>query len=145
MLQLDYKVLAGRQDISDALEIRREVFIEEQNVPEAREVDGLDEEANHYIYYEAGKAVGTARVRYIEGAAKIERVATLKSYRGKELGRALMNFILADLKRLGVRKVVLESQTYIEGFYKSLGFSRVGEEFEDAGMPHIKMVKELKA
>lgn len=128
----------------EALEIRKTVFIEGQNVPVERERDGLDAEADHYVGYGNGQPVATARVRHIEeGTAKIERVAVLPGYQGKHYGLDLMQHILDHLRAQDIEKAVLEAQTYAQAFYEKLGFTATGDIFEDANIPHIKMVSSL--
>ncbi|MES2906588.1 MAG: N-acetyltransferase, partial [Pseudomonadota bacterium] len=63
------------EDLAACMEVRRKVFIEGQNVPEDREIDGLDPESSHYLLQVDGRATGAARVRFTKDKAKIERVA----------------------------------------------------------------------
>ena len=124
--------------------IRRQVFIIEQKVPVDREYDGLDEESVHYIVFDDGRAVATARVRPHGDNAKIERVAVISKARGRGIATKLMEQILADIRQDGQAEgVVLGSQTYITGLYAKLGFKETGPTYEDAGLPHIDMVLEL--
>jgi predicted GNAT family N-acyltransferase len=136
-------VTAGR-DIDDALAIRRQVFIVEQHVPEELEYDGLDAGATHYLCSLDGRAIGTARVRCTDGTAKIERVAVLADHRRDGVGRHLMEVVLSDLRHQEVTTIALASQTYAQDFYRGLGFVPVGDEFEDAGIPHISMVLRVR-
>ena len=136
-------VTAGR-DIDDALAIRRQVFIVEQHVPEELEYDGLDAGATHYLCSLDGRAIGTARVRCADGTAKIERVAVLADHRRDGVGRHLMEVVLSDLRHQEVTTIALASQTYAQDFYRGLGFVPVGDEFEDAGIPHISMVLRVR-
>lgn len=127
-----------------ALDIRRVVFIEGQDVPEERERDGLDSEADHYVGYVANNPIATARVRHIEeDTAKIERVAVLPGHQGNHHGLSLMQHILCNLRAQEVERVVLEAQTYAQEFYERLGFTATGDVFQDANIPHIKMVSSL--
>ncbi len=144
-------ILVATTDIEQAAcaSIRHQVFVVGQNVPLEREYDGLDEEALHYIAFQEGQAVGTARLRMLPNAdepeeAKIERVAVLAKARGRGIATELMEQMLADIRKDGrVTQAVLGSQTYIVGFYEKLGFKKTGPVYEDAGLPHIDMVLEL--
>jgi len=80
-----------------ATRIRTEVFVNEQNVPAELEYDGLDNEAVHFLLFYEGMPCVTARYRAIDGKYKLERFATLKEYRGKNLGANLLHHILSDL------------------------------------------------
>lgn len=141
-------VIDDDADMAMAFDIRRAVFCREQGVAEAIEIDGLDPECRHYLARLDGAAVGTARVRRLDdGAAKIERVAVLRRHRETGIGRALMARILADLDAAGPAglagpaPVVLNAQTRVEGFYARIGFVAEGGEFEEAGIPHVHMVR----
>ena len=83
--------LAGPGDMAACFDIRRRVFIVEQDVPVDEDVDGLDGGCTHVVARMEGVAVGTARLRIADdGSAKVERVAVLTQWRGKGIGEALM-------------------------------------------------------
>jgi len=90
-------------DLATCLEIRRIVFIEEQNVPEDLERDAYDQTAAHFLAYLDGAAVGTARVVRKGNDAKIGRVAVLKPARGTRQGQALIG-ACTDWARSAVRR-----------------------------------------
>lgn len=122
------------------LQIRREVFVEEQGVSVAEEVDGLDDQCRHYLLRIDGRAIGAARVKPSGDALKIQRVAIRKSARGSGLGAALMRKIIASaaVDQPGA-DLVLGAQTEAIGFYEKLGFVVEGDEYMDAGIPHRDM------
>jgi len=130
-------------ETASAMEVRRRVFVDEQGVSRALEFDGLDGQADQFLATLDGKVVGTARARAVDGgrAAKIERVAVLAQWRERGIGLRIMEFVEAFLARKGVERAVLNSQEQARGFYEKLGYEAVGEPFEEAGIPHIKMVK----
>lgn len=127
-------------DLEKCLEIRRIVFVEGQNVPEELEIDGLDNDSTHYMISVSNTPIGTARVRYLDGKAKIERVAILSEYQGRKLGQELMRFIIEDIQKSKTAKMmVLSSQVYAIPFYEKLGFIAYGDEYLDADIPHKDM------
>ncbi|NNE89475.1 MAG: GNAT family N-acetyltransferase [Silicimonas sp.] len=130
-------------DIALVQSIRRVVFIEGQNVPEAEEVDGRDGEALHLLLLYHDAPVGTARLLIDGESGKIGRVAVLEDHRGKGLGVALINASLDVLRDHGLRRAKLGAQTHAIGFYEKLGFTASGPEFLDAGIPHRAMVCDL--
>lgn len=132
-------------DIEACRAIRHEVFVIEQSVPEAEEWDGLDGEAIHLLARDAaGQPVGTARILLIGEIGKIGRVAVLKSARGTGAGAALIRAALDELAKLpGITKAKLGSQTHAIGFYEKLGFTAYGPEYDDAGIAHRDMIREL--
>ncbi|MSP79858.1 MAG: GNAT family N-acetyltransferase [Rhodospirillales bacterium] len=144
MPEFHIEVATTAVDLAAALAIRREVFCDEQGVSEAEEMDGLDPICRHYLVRLDGPIIGTARVRAIApGRVKIQRVAILKPYRRRGLGALLMQRILADASREGIRVSVLDAQCYVATFYVKLGFSTEGEVFEEASIPHVHMTRTL--
>ncbi len=136
---------AGAGELAACLAIRRRVFVEEQGVDPALEVDGLDPDCRHWIAETEGRAVGTARARLGDGRAKIQRVAVLPEARGAGLGTRLVRAILDELAAdPSLREAWLESQTHALAFYERLGFVAEGAEFMDAGMPHRRMRRPLR-
>lgn len=129
----------------DALDIRKVVFIHEQNVDESLEIDDLEDKALHVIGYKENKACCTARLIEKEnGLLKIQRVAVLKDYRKKGIGLLL----LQEIERLakdtfGANKLLLDSQDHAIPFYQKSGFSVYGDGFLDANIPHHHMEKRL--
>ena len=127
-------------DPRQALAIRRIVFIEGQNVPEDREVDGMDADALHLLLQEDGKAIGTARLLLDGTTGKIGRVAVLDQHRGRGFGVLLIEKSRDILRARGMRRAKLGAQTHAIGFYEKLGFTAQGDEYIDAGIPHRDMV-----
>jgi len=145
MTTYDVRTVPGGGTVADAHAVRRTVFIEEQGVSEAEEMDGRDDDAFHVVVYDRGddRPVGTARLRAVDGHGKVERVAVREAYRGEGLGRRLMGVIEARARRVGHGEVVLHAQTDVEGFYRALGYETVSDVFYEAEIPHVEMRKEL--
>ncbi|MFT9373718.1 GNAT family N-acetyltransferase [Liquorilactobacillus hordei] len=126
----------------DALAIRKEVFVVEQGVPEALEIDA-EELAMHYVGYVDNQAVVTARIVEGNGAWHIQRVATLNSQRHKGYAKELLKCIEEIAVEDKVPYLTLGAQDQAQDFYSKLGFEVVGVGFLDAGIPHHKMNKKL--
>ncbi len=136
--------IAVTRDIAACRALRRTVFIEEQGVSEADEVDDLDDQAIHLLATEDGSPVGTARLMIIGETGKVGRVCVLAAARGTGLGAALMRAAVAEFRNWpAVRQVKLGAQTHALGFYERLGFAAVGPEYLDAGIAHRDMVLTL--
>ncbi len=132
-------------DLETALSIRREVFIEGQDVPVDLELDGRDDEATHFLARADGESVGTARLRdYGDGVAKVERVAVREPHRGEGWGRRIMAAVEEHAREVGYERVHLAAQVPVVGFYERLGYEVASEEFMDAGIPHRSMEKALR-
>lgn len=132
------------RDIATCRALRRVVFIEEQGVSEADELDDLDEVAIHLLASDGDMHVGTARLLVKGATGKIGRVCVLPQARGTGLGAALIRAALAEFRTMpGVAQVTLGAQSNATGFYAALGFRAVGDEFIDAGIPHREMILDL--
>jgi predicted GNAT family N-acyltransferase len=131
------------RDIATCRHLRRVVFIEEQGVPEADEIDDKDDTALHLLATEDGTPVGSARLLLLGDTGKIGRVCVLKSHRGTGLGAALIRAALTELRTQGMTTAKLGSQAHAIGFYERLGFTPTGPEYLDAGIPHRDMVLTL--
>ena len=130
------------EDLDACLGLRRTVFIEEQGVSEADEIDDLDAEALHLLAKQADRPVGTARVVFADGIAKIGRVCVLPEARGTGLGAALIRAAL-EASRGKAQQARLGAQTHALGFYERLGFTAFGPVYDDAGIPHRDMARDL--
>jgi predicted GNAT family N-acyltransferase len=135
--------LVGRESLPTCIAIRHEVFVIGQSVPKDIEVDGLDEACTHALVRVDGVPVATARLRVVDGLAKVERVAVLESHRGGGYGRVVMDVIEEEAVRLGLTTAKLNAQTWVIPFYERLGYVAYGPEFMDADIPHRAMKKPL--
>lgn len=124
------------KQIEIAFAIRKQVFVEEQNVSQERESMD-DEEAIHYLATVNGHPAGAARYRKMEKGAKIERIAVLNTFRGQRIGEAILKKILEDLKT--EEKVYLYAQVNASSFYIKNGFRQTDNYFLDAGIEHVEM------
>jgi predicted GNAT family N-acyltransferase len=122
-----------------AFALRREVFVIEQKVPEEIEHDADDLTATHIVGISEGAVVATLRILWKPDYAKIGRVAVAASHRGRGLGARMIGFAIAHAKSKDQPSCYLESQADKTGFYEKLGFTAYGDEFMDAGIPHLKM------
>ncbi len=126
--------------------IRRIVFIEEQGVPQELEWDEYDEPGLHVLVFEAdGGAIATARLSPRGGGTcYFNRLAVLKAWRGRGVGRLLMQTLLDQAQRLAQTDLVLHAQTVATSFYEKFGFVGKGEPFFEAGIEHLTMRRSLR-
>lgn len=121
--------------------IRETVFVAEQGVPPQIELDEWDERCEHAIAYGAGgRPVGTGRLL---PDGHIGRMAVLREWRGKGIGGRLLEALVQRARARGMPRVALNAQTHAAPFYARFGFAVAGEEFMEAGIPHIAMTREL--
>ena len=131
-------------DLAACHALRRTVFIEEQGVPENEELYDQDDRAIHLLAWQDGRAVGSARILLDGDTGKIGRVCVLPEARGRGLGAALIRAALDVLRvQPGIGRAKLGSQTHAIGFYEKLGFAAFGPVYDDAGIPHRDMIRDL--
>lgn len=129
-------------DRAALMHVRRCVFIDEQQVPEALEWDEDDAICTHVLAWNPKRdAVGTAR---LHPSGRVGRVAVLREHRGAGVGRLLMTALMTLARREGIGRLVLHSQVQALGFYRQLEFTPLGDEFMEAGIAHIEMQLTLK-
>lgn len=123
----------------DIRSIRTQVFIDEQNVPEDLEWDGLDEDAVHVIAInnQSKKAVGTARLLQ---TGQIGRMAVLKNERNKGIGSNMLKLLIKYAWDNQIVPLFLHAQLSAVDFYRQHGFEETGGIFNDANIPHCKMI-----
>jgi predicted GNAT family N-acyltransferase len=135
------RAASWREDLQPLQAVRRAVFIDEQHVPEALEWDGDDAVSLHVLAQDAqGHAIATGRLL---PDGHIGRMAVVRDWRGRGVGRAMLEFLVACGRKRGDKALHLNAQTHALGFYERLGFVAHGGEFMDAGIPHRQMTLRL--
>ena len=139
--RLIYKFVGNDRELAGIYAVRKQVFVEEQGIAPDLVFSGdrSDDEMNMAVIF-GETVIGTARVVFpAKDTAKIERIAVLKRFRNKEVGKGIINFLKNQLKRRQVKRLILHAQHTTTGFYKSCGFYESGPYFYEAGIKHIKM------
>ena len=135
--------LADWRDASSALSrIRTTVFVAEQNVPPEIEIDGRDPECVHALAESAsGEAIGTGRLM---PDGRIGRMAVLAAWRGRGVGTAILAALVDEARRRGLRETYLHAQSHARDFYARHGYVVEGDEYLEAGIPHVGMRATLR-
>ncbi len=122
--------------------LRIEIFVKEQGVPEENEFDEYDMQVPHLVIFSDGEAVATGRViPYGEDTVKIGRIAVKKTMRGTGLGEKIVLELLRKSKEDGAKTVRVGAQTHAVGFYEKCGFSLLGTpEYMEENIPHYDMI-----
>ncbi len=128
---------------ADAMKMRIEVFVQEQLIPLEMERDPADADCLHAVAYNRlGQPVATGRLLPSEaGSARIGRMAVKRLLRGAGQGALVLRTLVDAARQRGDRQVLLHAQRSAEGFYARAGFVPQGDGFEEAGLPHIEMVR----
>jgi len=144
MSKFSYKLVTGDVELKEAFEVRRQVFSREQSISEDLVFDGHDREAQHMVVKDGERVIGTARVQFLtDTQAKLERMAILERYRRKGIGKEMLLFLDAVWKDKQVQQVIIHAQLEVVPFYKLCGFDELGLPFQEAGIKHIKMRKQV--
>ena len=137
-MKIDIKIIETDDDYQSCLFIRKQVFIIGQNIPVEIELDDDKINATYFLANLSGNPVGTARYRKTDFGIKLERFAVLENARNFGVGKALVLFIINYLKN--EKKIYLNAQKSVIGFYEKLGFVPVGDQFYEASIPHKKLI-----
>ena len=128
----------------DAFLVRQEVFILEQSVPAELELDEFDSSAAHILAYQDAHCIGTGRLVNLSAKqAQIGRMAVLAKFRGKGIGKQILQKLVDLAASQGVLEIILHSQVSAIPFYGKLGFQAQGDVYEEAGIPHRNMMLTL--
>lgn len=138
---MDLKVTAYENFPRQAMDIRTEVFIEEQGFHD--EFDETDETAVHFVMYDGEIPVATCRVFWSDekNSFCLGRLAVIRAYRGKQLGARMVEEAGAFVKKRGGKGLILHAQCAAKAFYEKCGYEEFGEVEEEQGCPHIWMRK----
>lgn len=130
----------------EILMLRSEVFVVEQNCA-YQDLDNKDQKALHLIVEENNKIIAYTRI-FKKGDffknSSIGRVLVKKEHRGKQLGKKIMTKSIEHIKiDKTEKKIELSAQKYLLKFYLELGFKKIGEEYLEDGIPHVKMILKI--
>ena len=144
MDRVSYELVADRKGLESAFAVRNQVFVEEQGISEDLTFDDHDEEALHMVVKDGERVIGTARVLFpAANQAKLERMAILRPFRRRGIGRGVISFLNNELRSRHVAQVVLHAQYEVVAFYRSCGFEESGLPFMEAGIKHVKMQRRI--
>ena len=139
--------LATPADWPEVSALRTRVFVHEQGVPAELELDDRDATAVHALSRDdAGRVVATGRLlpdAAGPGRAIVGRMAADAAARGRGHGAAVLAVLEAEAAARGQQAVELHAQVSARGFYDRAGYAAVGEEYEEAGITHVTMTKDV--
>jgi predicted GNAT family N-acyltransferase len=128
------------------MRLRHAVFCGEQGIPEALEYDELDATAVHLaVIGPDGELAGTCRLLAGPRTWRLGRMAVAPEARGRGAARALLAAAHRQAAAAGAEEMRLSAQVAVRGLYAGAGYRPVGPEYEEAGIPHVAMVRALGA
>ncbi len=137
-----FRIVTTLDELIKAYLVRAIVFVEEQKVSYAEEVDEHEYACVHILGETAGEPMAAGRIRFLGEFAKLERICVRQAWRGRDLGHRLVDFMLDVARQRGFKKFKMHAQAHLAHFYGCHGFQAVGDLFDEAGIPHILMIKE---
>ena len=137
--KIEVRKVTAPAELEKVLAIRREVFVGEQNCPPELEWE-FEDESNHFLATIDDEPAGACRWRKTDKGYKLERFAVLKKFRSKGVGQELVRTVLADLPA-NADYVYMHAQLDAIPLYEKFNFEKIGDEFEEAGIRHFKMVR----
>ena len=144
MAEIVVKFVETKSELEGAINVRMRVFVVEQQIPVAEEIDDADTTATHAIALYQGQIVGTGRLLYRDdGMAQIGRMAVDRQFRRQGVGGRILAFLEDAARAQGIGSCLLHAQEYVKDFYAGSGYVERGNLFLEADIPHIEMRKEL--
>ena len=131
----------GEEEMAALIELRHEVFCEEQGVPVREELDGRDHEAMHLVAISCTDVLATCRLLFVGATVQFSRLAVRASARRRGIASALLERADEEARAGGARRLVLHAQTYARSLYDQAGYEPRGRVFMEAGIEHIAMEK----
>jgi predicted GNAT family N-acyltransferase len=126
------------------MDLRVEVFVDEQGVDPGEELDHLDDESTQIVALDESGVIATCRLRYPEeGVCKLERMVVRRRFRKQGVGASLLAGSEAEARKHEASRMVLNAQRRAEPFYAANGYAAEGGTFLEAGIEHIRMTKAL--
>jgi predicted GNAT family N-acyltransferase len=139
--------ITDTERLSAAFSVRIPVFVDEQRVPAEEEVDDhdrTDTDARHALIRDGDMPVAAGRYYRIDDTtAQIGRMAVLAPYRGRGLGRQLLDALVADARRRGFTRAALNAQDHATAFYTKAGFTPFGDTLVECDILHQPMERAL--
>jgi len=142
-MTITYRICESLDDVMKCIAVRCIVFCGEQNISYLLERDEHDAAAMHVLGTIEGEPVAAARMRYLSGYAKLERIAVRAPWRGKSYGLGITQFMIEQGRQQGFTTFKLNAQSHLESFYGKLGFRVCGEHFVEADIDHCPMMLQL--
>jgi ElaA protein len=132
---------ADEHDLPSAVQLRKEVFCDEQGVPLAEELDGRDGEAEHLVALtpDDGRTIGTLRLLVDGSAAKVGRVAVARDWRRQGIASRMLVLALQRAVELGCTRARLAAQLDAVALYEQAGFAVESDVFYEANIEHVWM------
>ena len=136
----------GIDNLYSLLSFRQRIFVVEQECP-YEDLDGVDQSSDHIMCFDGSDIIAYSRSSPPatgSNSSALSRIAVCHLNRNAGLGRELLKkSIDFNFAKWPDSQICISAQTYLIEFYQSLGFLSVGSDYQEDGIPHIKMVLAL--
>lgn len=132
----------SKEELYKILKSRMKIFILEQQ-SFYLDLDNKDQQAVHFIGMDEDKMIAYARVIESDSTTWVQRICVAKEFRNQQIGSLLMNNILEYIDILNIASVELDAQVHLQQFYRKYEFQSVGDPYDDGGIMHIRMRKNV--
>ena len=141
---MEIKTAKTQDEFFGLIQLRKDVFVNEQSVDVNLEMDTYDLSALHFIAVEKEEVIATCRLILKEGYGKLGRMAVKKEHRSLHIGSKLLAYAEKQVLANNIFIIKLEAQTHAIDFYLANGYKITSSIFFDANIPHRMMEKQLK-
>ena len=146
---LECRVASSEEELDAHFELRRSVFVSEQELFSHDDRDERDDEPTtlHAVGLIDGEPCGAVRLYPLEPAWlewKGDRLAVLPELRTHHLGAELVRFAVSTAGRLGGERMVAHVQLPNVRFFEHLGWEREGDPAPFHGTDHQLMSIRLR-
>lgn len=124
--------------------LRFEALRRPLGMPPGSEIFPFEEESLHLVAIEDGRVIGCVLFRPQGGSGRLFAMAVDEAARGRGVGAALVARLEAHLRDQGFEEVFLHARDHALGFYEKLGYRIEGAPFEEVGLEHRLMKKDLR-
>lgn len=127
MQAITFKIATTEDEIGAARKIRTEVFVIEQGIPAELDLDSNEDRSIILLAMAGTKCIGTGRLTINEDDGILSRISVIKEYRNHGIGKSIISELEIIAKQNNVQTLTLTPHIYLENFYDSLGYKKVGK------------------
>ena len=123
-------------------ELREEILRKPLGMSLRDEDLSLDHLADMIIAESDGKVIACLLLQPLpDGAVQLRQMAVYEEWQGKGVGRKLVEEAERYCWQKGYHKIILHARRVALGFYRSMDYNIIGDEFTEVGIPHFNMEK----
>lgn len=124
MNNIHFVIAQSEEQLKAVHEMRQEIFVNEQGIPQELDKDGLDSKSIHILASdEHGQPVASGRLTIQDDKGILSRIAVVKDFRGLKLGKTIVKKLEEIAKEKKLRQLSLSPHAYLENFYSDLGYT----------------------